>query len=270
MPLPPPPPGFALDASPQGGIGRPVIRRGQEPVKPDLPQGFGMTGGNAAPVPGLPREFTMPDKWERAGPKDLQPLGLSGPYLINRKTGDVKLVDVPKAGEAAKKVDPRDTAIELRNVIDSAFRAKELSRKGWLATGVGSGLAQKFGGTTAAAVKGKLDTIGANTAFEKLQKMREASPTGAALGSITERELDLLKSTIASLDPSQPDEDFQGAMQQIADSYARVLMKIPGGRQMMIERGWLPKAGGKKAQAPAKTQKSQGGSRVIDFNDLPE
>lgn len=48
-----------------------------------------------------------------------------------------------------------------------------------------------------------LDTIKANLSFEALAAMRAASPTGGALGSITERELALLGSTIASLDATQ-------------------------------------------------------------------
>lgn len=180
---------------------------------------------------------------------------------------EVELAEQTLAEKRAKKQaagNPQDAAIELRNVMDAAFRAKELS-KDWFATGFGSGAAQKFGGTQASNVKGLLDTIGANTAFSQLQKMREASPTGAALGSITERELALLQSTIASLDQAQSDDQFQGAMQNVANAYGRILMKIPGGRQMMIERGWLPKSGGKQPAAPAAKQQP----RVIDFNDLP-
>lgn len=248
MALPPPPPGFNLDTPGAPALGgRPIIRKGADPVKPDLPQGYGMQGDTAAPVRGLPAEFTTPDKWERASPNDLKPLGLSGPYLINRKTGDVKLVEVPKT-DPDKKVDPQTAALELRNVIDKAFRARELSRKGWLATGFGADLAKKIGGTTAADVDGLLDTISANTAFETLQKMREASPTGGALGAISERELDLLRSTTASLKQGQSDEQFQKSMQDVAEAYGRVLAKIPGGRAMMIQRGWLPKSSTPKAQ----------------------
>lgn len=167
--------------------------------------------------------------------------------------------------------DLREIGFELRNVMDKAFRARELSKQSMFATGGGAPIARVvgslIGGTDANAIKGALDVIGGNVAFDRLQKMREESPTGGALGAVTERELDLLKSTIASLDPDQPDEDFQGAMQNIANAYGRVLMKLPGGRAMMIERGWLPKSGGGGKKPPAQKQASP---KVIDFNDLPE
>lgn len=263
MPLPPPPPGFQLDAPQQSPIGRPVIRRAPETPKPNLPTGYQIdpVTGQAAPVPGLPSGYTTPDapKADRTNlPKgwEVGPNGVARP--IRGLPGG--LVEQPKPSAAT----PQDAAIELRNVMDKAFRAKELSRDEWFATGFGSGLAKQIGGTDAADVDALLDTIGASTAFDRLQKMRENSPTGGALGNITERELDLLKSTISSLKQSQSPEQFQGAMQDIVNSYGRVLSKLPGGRKMMIERGWLPKSGGRKL-----AQQPQAAPKVIDFNDLP-
>ncbi len=52
-------------------------------------------------------------------------------------------------------------------------------------------------------LNGALDTIRANVGFNRLQEMREASPTGGALGQVSEMENRLLQSTIASLDPGQ-------------------------------------------------------------------
>ena len=40
----------------------------------------------------------------------------------------------------------------------------------------------------------------------EIQAMRDASPTGGALGQVAVRELELLQSTIASLDQSQDDD----------------------------------------------------------------
>jgi hypothetical protein len=136
---------------------------------------------------------------------------------------------------------------EIANVIDKAYQARDLSDD-WFATGFGAGLAKNIGGTPAANVDGLLDTIGANTAFETLQKMREASPTGGALGAISERELDLLKSTISSPKQGQSDKQFRRSMQNIAQAYGRILVKLPGGREVMKQKGWL--GGGKKKPQP--------------------
>jgi hypothetical protein len=48
-----------------------------------------------------------------------------------------------------------------------------------------------------------LDTIKSNIGFNKLQEMREGSPTGGALGNVSDRENKLLQSVIASVEQSQ-------------------------------------------------------------------
>jgi hypothetical protein len=47
-------------------------------------------------------------------------------------------------------------------------------------------------------------TIGAYTSFDRLQRMREASPTGGALGAVSERELAMLQNAYGALDPTAP------------------------------------------------------------------
>lgn len=85
----------------------------------------------------------------------------------------------------------------------------------WPTTGLfGSALAN-LPGSSAHDLNKMMDTIKSNSAFGALQKMRENSPTGGALGAVSERELTLLQSTIGSLEQSQ-------GQQQILDNLARV------------------------------------------------
>jgi Uma2 family endonuclease len=60
-----------------------------------------------------------------------------------------------------------------------------------------------------------VDTIKANLGFSTLQQMREASPTGGALGAVSERELTLLNSAVTSLDPAQSTEAFRRNLEQV-------------------------------------------------------
>lgn len=117
-------------------------------------------------------------------------------------------------------------AAELRAVIADAQEAKKLSRDGYFATGFGANTASGFGGTAASDVAGLLDTIGGNLAFDKLQRMRDSSPTGGALGQVTEKELDLLRSSVASLKQSQSDEQFQRNMDRVIEIYSGMLGKL--------------------------------------------
>ncbi len=67
---------------------------------------------------------------------------------------------------------------------------------------VGDKLARWGFSQEAVNIKNNLVTIKAGIAFDRLQAMREASKTGGALGSVTERELDMLASAYGSLDQS--------------------------------------------------------------------
>ena len=85
-------------------------------------------------------------------------------------------------------------------VIEDIDRALN-SISGW-STGAGAALKDLpiVGGITPAGqMESLLSTIQSNVGFDKLQAMREASPTGGALGSVTEKELAFLQSVFGSL-----------------------------------------------------------------------
>lgn len=121
-----------------------------------------------------------------------------------------------------------DSTAQMRRVIEAATKAKTLSRDGWFTTGFGAETARGIAGTKARDVQALLNTIGSNTAFDRLQRMRAESPTGAALGSVSEIELQLLRDSIASLDQSQSDEQFQQNMDTVIDAYQTVLDRLEG------------------------------------------
>lgn len=75
--------------------------------------------------------------------------------------------------------------------------------------------------TPARDLNASLDTIKANLSFNELARMRSESPTGGALGSIAVRELDLLGSTVASLDQAQSQQELLRSMDVIDASLAR-------------------------------------------------
>lgn len=130
-----------------------------------------------------------------------------------------------QAAERARDQGEIDAAAQIRSVISQARQAKDLSN-GWFATGFGSSTARDVGGTQAANVASLLNTIGANTAFDRLQQMRAQSPTGGALGAVSDTELQLLRDSTASLSQSQSDEQFRQNMDRVIASYQRVLDKL--------------------------------------------
>jgi len=65
-----------------------------------------------------------------------------------------------------------------------------------------------------------VQTIQANIGFDKLQAMRDASPTGGALGQVSERELGFLQSTLANLDTRQKPESLKKNLQKVLTHYS--------------------------------------------------
>lgn len=85
-------------------------------------------------------------------------------------------------------------------------------------TGVGSYLSI-VPGTNAKELSTILGTIKARLGFDQLQQMRAASPTGGALGQVSNRELAALESAVASLDQGLSPKALKENLKQIEISY---------------------------------------------------
>lgn len=85
-------------------------------------------------------------------------------------------------------------------------------------TGVGSYLSI-LPGTNARELSTVLGTIKARLGFDQLQQMRNASPTGGALGQVSNRELAALEGAVASLDQGLSPKALRENLKQIETSY---------------------------------------------------
>lgn len=88
-----------------------------------------------------------------------------------------------------------------------------------MTAGLVGSVAKQIPGTPAYNLKETIATIQANIGFDTLQGMREASPTGGALGQTSERELSLLISTLGSLDQNQSPAQLRRNLRKIKMHY---------------------------------------------------
>ena len=95
---------------------------------------------------------------------------------------------------------------------------------------VGS-LLSNINGTEARDFEARLTTIKANIGFDKLQAMRDASPTGGALGQVSEKELDQLNASMGNLDNSQSPEQLRENLIAVREQYIRTIRAIEAQRQ---------------------------------------
>jgi hypothetical protein len=76
-------------------------------------------------------------------------------------------------------------------------------RVGKLTSGIGGSVLKKLPSTDAYDLNADIDTLKSNFGFDRLQAMRDMSPTGGALGSVAVQELTALQASVANLDTSQ-------------------------------------------------------------------
>lgn len=89
--------------------------------------------------------------------------------------------------------------------------------------GMGGGLLSNVPGTDAHDASKLLQTIRANVGFDRLQQMRDSSPTGGALGAINQSEMTLLNSALGSLEQSQSPEQFRQNLERLRGIYEQIV-----------------------------------------------
>lgn len=110
-----------------------------------------------------------------------------------------------------------------------------LSKVGATTAGFGANL-RSIPGTTAKDLDTDLQTIKANLGFAELQAMRQASPTGGALGQVAVQELEALQATVASLDQKQSPAQLRQRLGDIRKHYEG----WKGAVEQSVEAGGAP------------------------------
>lgn len=98
-------------------------------------------------------------------------------------------------------------------------------------SGFGGKILSNIAGSDAYDFEQRLTTIKANIGFDKLQAMRDASPTGGALGQVSEKELDQLNASMGNLNIGQSPEQLRENLIAVRAQYIRTIRAIEAQRQ---------------------------------------
>jgi hypothetical protein len=211
-------------------------------------------GGGAAPkMPTAPGYETFINE---SGEYQMRPIK-DGP-------ADAKLgaAEEKKEGAAATKI--RQANLLSEDIDRAVGMARDYK---WIPnTGVGAWVS-KIPGTRAHDLDQMLEGIGARISFDSLQEMRANSPTGAALGSISDQEGRSLRSTFGSLSQSQSEEEFVYNLERLKREYNALVHGPQGGVAIGSAKPRLvnPIGGGSK-QAPPKVGEVRRGHRFKGGN----
>jgi hypothetical protein len=134
--------------------------------------------------------------------------------------------------------------VATRVVTSAATRAREAAKNRQLG-GFGQGPMSNLPWTDSAEVARQVEVLKSTAKVENLTAMRQASPTGGALGSVTEKEADMLAAKSGALDPSSP------TFERDLDDYELTLLQVVHGPQegsriwqQTRNGGGAPQAGG--------------------------
>jgi hypothetical protein len=153
--------------------------------------------------------------------------------------GSKAAADMERAGEA-QEARTAGEATSGATVLEDITRAKEIAKNSpLLSTGFIGGILRGVGGTSAKTLDQLTTTIKANIGFDRLQRMRDESPTGGALGQVAVQELEALQSSLGSLDTSLDDEELVKNLTRLEEQYRRSMQRIlntEGGAQYFTPR----------------------------------
>ena len=159
---------------------------------------------------------------------------------------------------AAKENAASDALSKANLALDTIDLAMDSTN--WATAGV-AGVFEWVPGSPPKRLAGYLNTIRSNVAFNELQQMRRNSPTGGALGNVSDADMRLLQSTLATLDQLASPEDLRRALltikrvtEAVRDAYAQDV------RDFGVE------AMGGSAPAPTPAPAPSGGGRATHRN----
>lgn len=155
----------------------------------------------------------------------------NGKYRVNNLTNGTRgeLVDTPEAAQLRMKKmqQTQNELFALDQILAKTTKAKELA-EGEGGFG-GAGAASKTGeyavlsrlgfGTDSRALAKIITSLQANLGFDELQDMRKNSPTGGALGSVSNLEIKLLVAAVTALDPQLGVKAFNEQIDLVREHY---------------------------------------------------
>jgi len=129
----------------------------------------------------------------------------------------MEIADIRERFEAVGPAFARIRTREAQNELLNTYFDRAAEQANTWTTGMLGGNLAQFRGTPAYDLYNTIQTIKANIGFDKLQDMRDNSPTGGALGQVAIQELERLEAVLGSLDQSQSEEQFKENLKKVQE-----------------------------------------------------
>lgn len=174
-----------------------------------------------------------------------------------RYTPDFQGVEPIPGSVAAREAADREKAARVRReteqqtggtVIRAIDDAEKTIRTAVLpTTGFFAERLSGVGGTAARNLREDLNTIRSNIGFDQLNQMRQASPTGGALGNVSNQEIAYLQAVMGSVDQSQSEAQLRRNLRRLREAYLEIVNYGLGNRPPVE----IPNPGDRGSAEPA-------------------
>jgi spore germination cell wall hydrolase CwlJ-like protein len=200
----------------------------------------------------------------KRNPRDIQVINdpTIAAAITRNKAAEAGAVETAQQQAKREVTRPDRERMEKRNatIVVDALNQAEDKVKGEStfspATGFTGNAASVIGGTRAHDVSESLKTAKSATSITQLNEMRQASPTGGAIGSVTEGEHKLLQSMFTSLEQSQGQPQFlrnlsitRQVYMDIINGTSTVIPRDAAGRPVFDDKGNIT-LGRENSEAP--------------------
>lgn len=238
----------ALGIDPQSDEGKAYVLTGKLPEPPE--PGFAPMSAEEVQGLGLP-----PGSYQRGPNGEIKQIGGSGTNVtVNNGSGEVGTIPqgyelftdpatgarsmrpIPGGPEDSAKADAAKAsgAAIASDVVTTAADRALAANSERLVGGLPGAIAAYNPSSANAEVYRQVDVLTANAKVENLQAMRNESPTGGALGSVTEKETQMLADQAGALNPASP--NFERDLKDYTRNLLRIIHGDEAGTAIFNEK----------------------------------
>lgn len=138
---------------------------------------------------------------------------------VGTARGEIRAGDLARGKRETKRAERAVASRKQRSDLVNKTIDEVIDEADIFSVGPGGSVLKFIPGTDASDLEATLETIRANVGFDELQRLRDNSPTGGALGQISERENVLLQSVLGSISQAQSPSQFRKRLRELKEQF---------------------------------------------------
>lgn len=147
----------------------------------------------------------------------------------------------------------------LRSVTRALDLLDDVPQGGGVAGSTARRVQASIPGTAAYYIRQQVEDFQNNIGVQALQEMRDNSPTGGAMGNISEKQVQMLRDLMGSFDISQPVDVLRENLNQVNNNFLEIMYGTPAERERLVESGVM---------SPELAQQVEGAYRAVQFDEF--